>query len=662
MSHMPPPRGTSCRIRSALLPAGLLIGLLCFVQPAPAAASVVEIETPSIILSGIPYDVAAVVETPVPPGTVVRLEVRRGDTGRSLEARPDPETGRAVFRGLEAEGFGRVEHSAMVTAPGSAPPPEGTEVTRTIRVIPGILSVLPPLLAILMALLFRQVVLALVAGIWLGALFLNDLNPVSGFLRIIDHYIVESLAGADSGRDNTSIFLFTLLLGGMVGVFTRMGGTRGMVNLITRLATNARRGQLATWLMGVFIFFDDYTNTLIVGNTMRPITDRLRISREKLSYLVDSTAAPVTSLAIITSWIGFEISLIAGAFDTAGVDRNPFGFLLRSLPYSFYPILALVFVLLVSLTGRDFGPMLRAERRARRGGKVHSDQARPLSDIDSSVMEAPEGIPHRWWNAVIPILVVVTVTLVGLVVTGGRALGEGGAGADLLDRIKEGNSFTALLWASLTGCLVAILLAVGQRLLSVTGALDAWVNGIRSMLPAILILVLAWSIALVCDELRTADYLIHRVQGFLSPYWLPALVFVIAMAVSFSTGTSWGTLSILTPIVIPLAVRLLEVNAVPANAAEPILLASTAGILSGAVFGDHCSPISDTTIMSSMASAADHVDHVRTQLPYAVLVAVLSLLFGVLPAVRGVPPFVGILAGTLVAGLVLRFAGARSEA
>ncbi len=524
------------------------------------------------------------------------------------------------------------------------------------RALPGFSTVLPPLLAILMALLFRQVVVALFAGVWLGAFLIIDFDPLRSFYYVIDHYVIDSLAGA-SGADHVSIAIFTLLLGGMVGIFSRMGGTQGIVDAISRLATSPRRGQIATWLMGVFIFFDDYTNTLIVGNTMRPLTDRLRISREKLSYIVDATAAPVTCIAIITSWIGFEISLIKDAFDSLGIVRNPFTTFVSSIKYSFYPILTLFFGLVIAISRRDFGPMLKAERRARSTGKVLSDKAVPISNIDTELSVAPD-IPRRWYNAVIPILIVVVGTVVGLLLTGRASLAEAGRiDYTLMDVFRESNSFQALLWSSLTGCVAAMLLARGQRILSLTEIMNAWMAGIKSMVPAIVILVLAWCIGSVCTDLHTADYLVASFSDTINPHMLPGLIFVAAAAISFSTGTSWGTMTILTPITIPLAFKILEMNSITGETMNSILLLSIASILAGSVFGDHCSPISDTTIMSSMASAADHVDHVRTQLPYALTVALASLILGYLPSAFGVPAPLSLLAGGGVLAAVIMIFG-----
>jgi len=531
-----------------------------------------------------------------------------------------------------------------------------------LRAIHGLLSILPPILAIVFALMFRQVILALLSGVWLGAFFISGYHPFQSLLRIVDHYVIQTLAGPGEGQDHISIIVFTLLLGGMVGITSRMGGMQGIVDRVSRLATTAKRGQLTVWLMGVIIFFDDYTNTLIVGNSSRPLTDRLQISREKLSYIVDSTAAPVTSLAIITSWIGFQISLINQSFISLGVDRNPLTTFVASIPYSFYPIMAVLFVLFVILTGRDYSLMLKAERRARVTGKVSSDFAIPLSNIDSERIATAEGIKPRWINGVIPIAIVIIVAFIGLVQTGRASLIQGGhADIGLLEALKESNSFTALLWGSFSGCIAAALLAITQRLLPLTRVVESWVNGIRSMLMAIIILVLAWCIGKVCIELHTADYLVHNLAGILSPRFLPSIVFLLAIGISFSTGTSWGTMSILTPIVIPLVFGTARSAGISIGEIEPILLASIAAILSGAVFGDHCSPISDTTIMSSMASAADHIDHVRTQLPYALTVGAVSLVFGYMFTAMGIHTLVSLLAGSIFLLLVLRIAGRLSE-
>ena len=519
---------------------------------------------------------------------------------------------------------------------------------------PGWLTLLPPLLAILLALLFRQVLPALLAGVWVGASIFHG-GPFIGALRTIDAYIVGAVADAD----HVSIVVFSLLLGGMVGLVSRSGGTAGLVEVLTPFATNSRRGQLVTWALGILIFFDDYANTLLVGNSMRPVTDKLRISREKLAYIVDSTAAPVASIMLVTTWIGFEVSQIETSLSKIGLDRDPYGVFLQSLPYNFYPILALFFGLLVAITLRDFGPMLKAERRAA-GGKLLSDTAVPLADFDDPNFRAVEGKPRRWINAVAPIGVVLLVTCWALWYTGRAELAGETGPLGLFHILTSGDSYKALLYGSAAGCITALLLALTQRILNLSEGLAAWVSGIKSMIPAILILILAWSIADICSALGTSDYLTEALSGALDPRLLPALIFVLAAFTAFATGTAWGTMGLLIPLSVPAAYALAQGAGLSPNAAETILLASTSAVLAGAIFGDHCSPISDTTVMSSMSTACDHVDHVRTQLPYAVMVAAVATLVGYLPAGYGLSPYICLLLAAATLTLGLRWLGRRA--
>ncbi|MGE0786018.1 MAG: Na+/H+ antiporter NhaC family protein [Sandaracinaceae bacterium] len=518
---------------------------------------------------------------------------------------------------------------------------------------PTALSLLPALLAIVLAIWLREVIVALVSGVWLGATFLHGNNPFTGLLRAADTYAVGALADAD----HASIAIFSLLLGGMIGVLAKSGGALGLAQIVTGFAKDRRSGALATWLMGLAIFFDDYSNSLLVGATMRPITDKLRISREKLSFLVDATSAPVSSFAIVSSWVGVEVGYIADQYAAAGIEGDPYLVFLETIPYRFYPLLMLFFGLLLILMKRDFGPMYAAEHRAVTTGQVSREGADLSADFESAELQPVEGVTPRWYNAVIPIVVVVVTAISGMAVTGHDALLEArteaqaavdaarvaldaatpegieAAGDALTDAERalslldvnarnvfgKANSLRALLWAALLGGVVAIFLAVVQRILTVRQAMEAWASGVRSIVLAVMILVLAWSLGDVCQELHTAQYVIGAIGGWLPPSLLPAMVFVIAAAVSFATGTSWGTMGILFPLVIPLAHQLSPEGGV-------IVLGSVASILSGSVWGDHCSPISDTTVMSSMASSCDHVDHVRTQLPYALAVGAVSLI------------------------------------
>ncbi|MCL7973190.1 MAG: Na+/H+ antiporter NhaC family protein [marine benthic group bacterium] len=527
---------------------------------------------------------------------------------------------------------------------------------------PGWTSLLPPLVAIALALVFKEVVVSLFFGVWLGALLYTGLNPISATMRTIDSFITPALVDAD----HAAIIVFSFLLAGMVGVISRSGGTRGIVEAVRPLATSPRRAQLATYLSGLAIFFDDYANTLIVGNTMRPITDRMRVSREKLAYIVDSTAAPVAAIVFVSTWVGFEISLIgdglaAAAAQSGGqieiaalADANPFTVFLHSIPYLFYPILALIMVGLVITLQRDFGPMLRAEQRASRGDGLYREGAMLMSEAGSEHMEPEPGTPLRWYNAVLPVVTVIVVVLLGLYFEGRANLGRPGT---IWEVFGEANAFHALLWGSLAGCLMAIALAVGQRILPLADAIGSMVGGMRAMLLAGLILVLAWSLSSVTEVLGTAQYLSGLLEGNLRPEFLPVLVFLTAASISFATGTSWGTMAILIPLVIPLAVGIGGAADFDAGSHYSILLGSISSVLAGAIFGDHCSPISDTTVLSSMASACDHVDHVRTQLPYALTVGVVGMLVGDIPTAFGLPPWISYLVGATILFSLLRFVG-----
>lgn len=533
----------------------------------------------------------------------------------------------------------------------------------TVVIEPGWLSLLPPLAAIVLALIFKEVVISLFAGIWLGALILAGYDPIKGTLSVVDHFVVQSVADSD----HASIIVFSLLLGGMVGVMTRSGGTVGIVDSLRKYAKTPRHGQFLTWLAAMFIFFDDYANTLIVGNTMRPVTDRLKVSREKLAYIVDSTAAPIAVIALISTWVGFEISLIGDALGSAAAQTtdpvvreqllagsaNPFNVFLHSIPYLFYPILTVIFVLMIALSGRDFGPMLKAERRAISGGGVIRPGSMPAMVARDD--EPGDGPPSRWYNAALPVLAVIVVALGGIFATGKAGLTEGQSGLRAI--VGAADPFKSLLWASLTGCLVAMALPIAQRALKPVEAIDAWLDGLRSMMLAMVILVLAWSLGAVTVEMGTGPYLSSVLQDSLPLQALPVLVFITGALIAFATGTSWGTMAILFPVVVPLAVTMGAGVGFAGGEEYSILLGVISSVMAGSVFGDHCSPISDTTVMSSMASAVDHIDHVRTQLPYALTVAVVAMLIGDIPTAFGLHPAVALLIGTGVIWAILRIFG-----
>jgi Na+/H+ antiporter NhaC len=530
---------------------------------------------------------------------------------------------------------------------------------------PGWFSVAPPVLAILLALAFKEVITALLAGVWLGALAVAGYNPLTALWRTVDLYAVPAIADSDGGH--TQILVFSLLLGGLVGIVSRNGGTQGIVDAVSPYASTSRRGKIATWVAGLAIFFDDYANTLIVGNTMRPITDRLNISREKLAYIVDSTAAPVAAIVPISTWVGYEISLIADGMSIAaqqpGTDPalvaaltsiSPLAVFISTIPYRFYALLALAFVFLTSVMGRDFGPMAKAERRAASGRGVFRAGSQVAVDTTDTHMTPPEEVTPRWYNAALPIITVIIVVLAGLY-TSGRS--SAGADASLMDVFGAADPFVTLLWGSLAGCVVGIVLSVAQRILTVKESLDAWVAGMKAMFLAMVILTLAWSLGQVTEDLGTAQYVAKIMNDSVPLQVIPVLVFLTSAAMAFATGTSWATMAIMIPLVIPLTVTLGGAEGFGVAGEYSILLGAISSALAGAIFGDHCSPISDTTVLSSTAAACDHVDHVRTQLPYAVVVALVAMVVGDVGTALGLPVWVALLGSIAIMAGGLRLFG-----
>ena len=523
-----------------------------------------------------------------------------------------------------------------------------------VRPIPLWMSVLPPLLAIIIALTFREVISALFLGLFAGTLIIWFYRGVgvfgaifNGLFMIIDTYIPEALMD----RGHISIIVFSMLIGGMVSLVTNNGGRKGIVDILSRYASTPRSGQIATWLLGIAIFFDDYANTLVVGKTMQPITDRLRISREKLAYIVDSTAAPVAAVAFVTTWIGAQLSYISDGIRTLNLDEAPYQVFLYSLQYAFYPFLTLAFVGIIIYSQRDFGPMFHAEVKARK---------QPLSNIKPDSIITEGKVKARWFNAAIPVLIIVFGTITGLIITGLEAVDWDknlGFSRNLSKIIGDADAYRALLWSSLAATLTAVILTLMQRLLSLRDSVESIIEGFKTMLPAILILTMAWGIALITQHLHTADYISHILMNLkVSPFMIPAITFLFAAGVSFSTGTSWGTMAILYPLILPASWMICEANMMDYNATLSIFHNVVSCVLAGSVLGDHISPISDTTIMSSLASSCNHIEHVRTQMPYALIVAIVGIIVGTIPTAYGLPWFISYsLALALLYGIILLF-------
>lgn len=510
-------------------------------------------------------------------------------------------------------------------------------------------SLVPSLLAIMLALVTRQVFVSLFVGIWAGAFIISgsSLNAfIPSLFNVVDTWLLEAIVPQDGDNEHFSIVLFSLITGGMVGILSANGGMQGVVQYFTRIATTRRAGQGTTFALGGLIFFDDYANTLIVGNTMRSLTDALKISREKLAFIVDSTAAPIACIALITTWVGFQVSLLNDTLETMTLETSGFDLVLGAIPYSFYPLLMLVFLVIMIMTGRDFGPMFRAEQRAQ---SDIADDAR-LEEIQRERFEhkaAPLAL-----NAIVPIACYIGGTFWGLL--------ETGEGNSLQELLGSADPFKSVLWGSLFGVLVALVLSLATKRLSIGQAMDALESGIRPMLLAVIILTFAWAIADINTQLKTADYIISTLGDAIPLWLLPVIVFIVAAVTSFATGSSWSTMGILVPLILPLAFTTLVAQGITDSAliaAHPVMLATIASVLTGAVWGDHCSPISDTTILSSMASGCNHIEHVRTQMPYALTVAAVSIFAGLLPLGIGLPWWGGLTLGSIAIYGIMRIFG-----
>ncbi|EMI27773.1 Na+/H+ antiporter NhaC family protein [Rhodopirellula europaea] len=531
----------------------------------------------------------------------------------------------------------------------------------------GIESLLPPAVAIILALITRRVLLPLAIGIFVGTWLLASNEDVGAAYTLAQSSKQFFLTIYQSVRDwdHLHVLAFTLLLGGMVGVLESAGSMARMISGWTRRVSTRRGGQTLIGFTGLLIFFDDYANTLLVGGTMRTTAERYGISRAKLAYLVDSTAAPVAGLTLVSTWVATELSYLQTGLTDAGIEATnmTFSVFLHSLPYRFYPLLALWFVFVIARSGKDFGPMWEEENAASR---------KPIH-------------PSRWtsstsWRdtvaAVMPIVICLIVISGVLIWTGLQTPVEGDMSTwqTFGHVIGNGNSYLALVAGGAAGLVVAGALAMLLSKVSWELVAIGTMEGMLQMLPAMAVLWLAWGLSSLtgADQLNTGGYLASILDTRLPVEWLPTCVFLLAAFIAFSTGTSWGTMAILTPLSVALSINLqqsalaasdttvlagLQSTTTASLAMSPICLATFSSVLAGAIFGDHCSPLSDTTVLSSRACDCDHVLHVRTQMPYALVVGVTCILFGTLPASWGISPWISLLISATVLWLIVRVLG-----
>ena len=492
-------------------------------------------------------------------------------------------------------------------------------------------GLIPAFLAIGLSILTKQVLISLLIGVVSGAVInafmINNWSSFFGLEKVFDHYLLNAIA--DSGH--ASVILFSLLIAAGIQIMTKMGAFNGLVLWLSKYAKSKRSALLISYFMGFFVFFDDYANTLVVGNTMQKITDKFKISREKLAFIVDATAAPIASVAVVSTWIGYEVQLISEGINNTGypgVD-NAYSVFLNAIPFSFYPLLILVFILVLIITGKDFGPMYKFEKEV----EVKDD----LEEIDSSISPI--------W-AILPIVVLLLVTIGGIYYTGTDK-------SSIIWAIQTGDCYKGLIWGSSAFLLVTFFISVFHQ-----NELEVNVNwifdGMKELLPAITVLILAWSLNHVLTDLKLGEYLGELILQFgLGAGFIPLIVFIIGALIAFSTGSSFSTMGILIPIVISITGSLLISGGAEIN----ILYASVAAVLSGAVLGDHCSPISDTTILSSMATGCNHINHVNSQLTYCLLVGGLSAVLLLVNSVFHLNLVATYIIGVLMIFLIIRLLG-----
>ena len=479
----------------------------------------------------------------------------------------------------------------------------------------GFLSILPPVVAIILALRTQQVYIALLFGIWFAWLIINDWNPLQGTLAMI-----EALVDVFQSKGNTRTIIFSALVGALLIFIQFSRGVEGFILLLNKRLEkleSKKSGyarvmvQVLATLTGILLFVETSISSLTVGTLYRPVFDKLKIPREKLAYIADSSSAPSSILIPFNAWGAFIMGLLL----THGIDK-PFSVMISSIAYNFYPLLAIGLVFFIVLSRKDFGPMKQAEKRTLETGALMNPNAKPMVSDEVTSYPPKEGIPARAMNMIVPLAVMVLMMPINLIYTGWNAVKESSSFLNHVSQaIGEGSGSSSVLYAVITAILVAIIMYFIQGILKPKEAIDLTLKGISELMPLALLMLLAFAIGDACKTLETGQYVADMTKGWLTPELLPAVVFVISSFIAFSTGTSWGTFAIMLAISIPMA----TIN----DANLTIVVAATLG---GGIFGDHCSPISDTSIISSMASASDHIDHVKTQLPYALFGGIVTTL------------------------------------
>lgn len=473
----------------------------------------------------------------------------------------------------------------------------------------GWLSLIPAIVAVVLAFATRNVVLSLAISLFVGVLIQVGYNPWIGLQKMFSDYLFVNMAGGS----NTQTIVMMLFVGGFVALIEKSGGARAFAQAVSHKINSKVKGQVAAWLGGLAIFFSDSGNSLILGPIFRPIMDRVKVSRAKLAYILDSTSSPVCILIPITGWGVYIMSIIATEYENLGIAGSDIGTFMSAMPYQFYAILALCLIPIVAFGKKDFGFMARAEEQARLG--------LPQQTSGEETVVVAEDKKVSVWNMILPLIVLFATILIMFFSWGFPT-----------QNIPGSKIRVALTSGYCLASITAMILIVRQKLMSFKEAFDIFIGGMCKMTSVLVIIVVAWGVGAVCSDLGTSQFVVNSTIGIITPRVVPALLFLIGTVISFATGTSWGTMAILLPLGMNMAVSF--------DVSVPITVAA---VLSGSLFGDHCSPISDTTVMSSMAAGSELVEHVKTQLPYAGISALTAFLaylilgFTNLPAVVMLP-------------------------
>ncbi|EPS9404091.1 Na+/H+ antiporter NhaC family protein [Campylobacter upsaliensis] len=545
----------------------------------------------------------------------------------------------------------------------------------------GFITLLPPFIAIILAFITKDVILSLFMGVLSGTFllslasnifFVDTIALINIYDTLVESFskIISYVLKSTSDPVNAGIILQILCIGGLVALITKMGGAKAIALQFAKRAKTAISAQLNTWFIGLLIFFDDYANLLIVGPIMRPLADKFKISREKFAFIIDSTAAPVAGIAIISTWIGLEVSLIKNAYASIGIDNiSAFGIFVETIPYRFYNIFMLFFVALTAIMGREFGSMYAAQIRAKTTGQiapVSKSAALDTAELEDQFLAPKDGIEIRAFDAIVPVMTLIILAILGFYFNGFSVLeGEELANAKanplsfetLRSAFGSADSSIVLFQVALFAAIVAIFIGVRRRIFNIKEAIETWIYGWKTMIFTIVLLLLAWSLSSIVKDLGTSTFITHLLADKLPEFILPATIFAFASLISFAIGTSYGTMGVLMPLAVPLAFEVAKLNGLEGEALHHYMVLNISCVLTGAIFGNHCSPISDNVILSSMSAKCDHMEHVRTQIPYALFICAISLFTGYIPTALGLSVWLVLPLNFILITLLLRIIG-----